>query len=179
MGHAFDLQARLAEVKQQAQSQTGRLQIIGALHSTPGSSTRGHVCVVQCFDGQSRRHGLHMPMRSYRPFTGILPQAYWVLWMPSRSRAPAIHSARYYLRVLRASYSCICAKNLALRCCTQTIAEVLTGWRRGRCSMRFSPWNQAYRTRPSLHAAVLKPKRNDFASLALLEGGGNPSDVPG
>ena len=51
MGRAFDLQARLAEVKQQAQLQTGRLQIIGALHSTPGSSVRGHVRVVKCSDG--------------------------------------------------------------------------------------------------------------------------------
>jgi hypothetical protein len=30
MGNAFDLQARLAEVKQLAESQTGRFQIIGA-----------------------------------------------------------------------------------------------------------------------------------------------------
>ena len=51
MGHAFDLQARLAEVKQQAESQTGRFRIIGALRSTPGSSARGHVRVVQCLDG--------------------------------------------------------------------------------------------------------------------------------
>jgi hypothetical protein len=42
MGDAFDLQARLAEVKQQAESQTGRFQIIGALHP---------MRVVQCFDG--------------------------------------------------------------------------------------------------------------------------------
>jgi hypothetical protein len=43
MGHAFDLQAWFAEIKQQAEVQTGRLQIIGALHPTPGSSARGHV----------------------------------------------------------------------------------------------------------------------------------------
>jgi hypothetical protein len=33
MCHTFDLQARLAEVQQQAESQTGRFQIIGALYS--------------------------------------------------------------------------------------------------------------------------------------------------
>ena len=42
MGHTFDLQARLAKMKQQAELQTGRLQIIGALHS---------MRVVECFDG--------------------------------------------------------------------------------------------------------------------------------
>jgi hypothetical protein len=33
MDHAFDLPARLAKVQQQANSQIGRFQIIGALHS--------------------------------------------------------------------------------------------------------------------------------------------------
>jgi hypothetical protein len=47
MGYAFDLQERLADVKQQAESQTGRFQIIGALHSTR---------VVKCFDGLQRDH---------------------------------------------------------------------------------------------------------------------------
>jgi hypothetical protein len=32
MGHAFDLQTRLAEIKQQAKLQAGHLAIIGALH---------------------------------------------------------------------------------------------------------------------------------------------------
>ena len=45
--------------------------------------------------------------------------------MRSRSRALTVHSAHCYLRVLRASSSCICAKILALRCCGQMIAEVL------------------------------------------------------
>jgi hypothetical protein len=31
--------------------QTRRFQIIGALHSTPGTSARGHVCVIRRFDG--------------------------------------------------------------------------------------------------------------------------------
>ena len=42
MSHAFDLRVRLAKIKQQAQLQTGRFQIVGALHS---------MRVVQCFDG--------------------------------------------------------------------------------------------------------------------------------
>ena len=115
MGHAFDLQARLAEIKPQAMSQTDRFQIIGALHSPPGSSAPGRVRVVQCFDGLQlghslpprrrgsligrstksrppgclcsppwrrivarpigRRHGLHMPTRSHRPFPRTPPQA--------------------------------------------------------------------------------------------------------
>jgi hypothetical protein len=41
MGHAFDLQAWLAKIKQQAKLRTGRFQIIGALHS---------MRVVECFD---------------------------------------------------------------------------------------------------------------------------------
>ena len=51
MSKAFDLQARPAKIQQEAELQTGRLQIVGALHPTPGSSARGHVRVVQCFDG--------------------------------------------------------------------------------------------------------------------------------
>jgi hypothetical protein len=42
MDHAFDLQARLAEIKQQAKLQAGRFEITGALHP---------MRVVQCFDG--------------------------------------------------------------------------------------------------------------------------------
>jgi hypothetical protein len=42
MDHAFDLQARLAEIKQQAKLQACHFEIIGALHP---------VRVVQCFDG--------------------------------------------------------------------------------------------------------------------------------
>jgi hypothetical protein len=60
VGHAFDLQARLAEIQQQAELQVGRFEIIGAVHPPPGSSAPpgqarwqalvGHVRVVQCLD---------------------------------------------------------------------------------------------------------------------------------
>ena len=40
--HAFDLQARIAEIKQQAEPQAARFEIIGALHP---------VRVLQRFDG--------------------------------------------------------------------------------------------------------------------------------
>jgi hypothetical protein len=39
--HAFDFQARLGEIEQQAERQAGRLQIIGALHP---------MHVIQCPD---------------------------------------------------------------------------------------------------------------------------------
>jgi hypothetical protein len=123
MGHAFDLQARLAVIKQQAESQTRRFQTIGALHPTSGSS------------------------------------------------ALTVHSAHCYLRVLRASSSSICAEILALRCCGQMIAEALMRRRRLRCSKRFNPWNQAYRNRLAPPCRSTSTRRNDFAFLALPEGG--------
>ena len=60
MSHTFDLQARLAKIKQQAELQTGRSQIIGALHS---------MRVVQCFDGLQldQEHVVDQQMTKYSP----------------------------------------------------------------------------------------------------------------
>ncbi len=85
--------------------------------------------------------------------------------MRNRSRALTVQSTHCYLRVLRASSSCICAEILALRCCGQMIAEVLLGRGRRRCSKCPSPRNHAYRNRPA------PPQRSTGWS-------GNPSDVP-
>jgi len=49
--HALDFQASPAEVEQQAELPAGCLEIVDALHPTPGSRARGHVRVIQCFDG--------------------------------------------------------------------------------------------------------------------------------
>jgi hypothetical protein len=46
-------------------------------------------------------------------------------------------SSRCYLRVWRASASCICAEILALRCSRQAIADVLIARRCSRCSERW------------------------------------------
>ena len=48
--NTLDLQTRLAEIEQQSELQASRLDIIDALHPTPGTSARRHVRVVQCFD---------------------------------------------------------------------------------------------------------------------------------
>jgi hypothetical protein len=39
--------------------------MIGALHPTPGSSARGHVCGVQCFDGLhlNQKHAIDQQVR--------------------------------------------------------------------------------------------------------------------
>ena len=57
------------------------------------------------------------------------------LLLHSRLCALRDHSSRCYLRALRASSSCICAKILAL-CRLQAIADVMTGWRCSRCAER-------------------------------------------
>ena len=51
MDDTFDLETRLAKINEQAEPETGRFEIIGALHPAPGSSVRGHVRVVQRFGG--------------------------------------------------------------------------------------------------------------------------------
>src|SRR5580698_2756302 len=72
------------------------------------------------------------------------------LLLLSRSCAWTDHSSRCYLRVLRASPSCICAGILALQCCRQAIADVLPHRRLSRCSEHCKRWDRAYRDRPAL-----------------------------
>lgn len=68
MDHAFDYQARLAEIKQLTEPQAGRFEIVGALHP---------VRVVQCFDGPSlqaspsRGEGEYHPVSIFSRFTRL------------------------------------------------------------------------------------------------------------
>ena len=49
--HAFDFRTRTAEIEWQAEPQSARFEIIGALHPTPGQAPRGHVGAVRIVDG--------------------------------------------------------------------------------------------------------------------------------
>ena len=72
------------------------------------------------------------------------------LLLLSRSCAWTGRSSRCYLRVLRASPDCICARILALQCCRQVIADILPHRRLSRCSEHCKRWDRAYRDRPAL-----------------------------
>ena len=93
------------------------------------------------------------------------------LLLLSRSCALTDHSSRCYLRVLRASPSCICARILALQCCQQAIADVLPHRRLSRCSEHCKRWDQAYRDRPALPSNDNNTSTEWSAYSTLLEGG--------
>ena len=109
MGHAFDLQARLAEVKQQAESQTGRFQIIGALHSTPGSSARGHVRVVQRFDGLQfdQKHVVDQQVHEILTYQDVFVVQLGAVLLHSRDAGGADFIGRSFSSLLSACSACI------------------------------------------------------------------------
>ena len=93
------------------------------------------------------------------------------LLLLGRSCALTDHSSRCYLRVLRASPSCVCARILALQCCRQAIADVLPHRRLSRCSQHCKQWDQAYRDRPALPRNDNNTSTEWSAHSTLLEGG--------
>ena len=123
----------------------------------------------------SRRHGLHMPTHTHRPFPGTPSHLHNGSIIPL-----TVHSAHCYLRVLRASSSCICAKILALRCRGQMIAEV--SMRPATPQMLEASQSMESCLSQSASAFMAQhqyPRRNDFAFVALPEGSGNPLTSPG
>ena len=93
------------------------------------------------------------------------------LLLLNRSCALTDHSSRFYLRVLRASPSCICVRILALQCCRQAIADVWPHRRLSRCSQHCKRWDQAYRDRPALPRNDNNTSTEWSAYATLLEGG--------
>jgi hypothetical protein len=93
------------------------------------------------------------------------------LLLLSRSCAWTDHSSRCYLRVLRASPSCICAGILALQCCRQAIADVWPHRRLSRYSEHRKRWDRAYRDRPALPRNDNNTSTEWSAHSTLLEGG--------
>jgi hypothetical protein len=109
MGDAFDIQARLAEFKQQAELQTGRFQTNGALQPSPGSSARGHVCVVQCFDSLQldQKHAVDQHVHEILAYQDVFVAHLRAVLLHSRYAQPITRPGRSFSSLLSACSACI------------------------------------------------------------------------
>ena len=109
MDNAFDLRARLAEVKQQAELHTGRFQMIGALHPPSRSSARGHVRVVQCFDGLQldQKHVVDQQVHEILAYQDVFVAHLRAILLHSRYAQPITRPGRSFSSLLSACSACI------------------------------------------------------------------------